>query len=59
MQQVIDTFESQYGFTLAELERKLNTLEIDEHPAWEDSIEWRNAIEQLERIELSEYPLQI
>ena len=54
LQQIITSYETRYGFTLSELEKKLNTLEINEHPAWEDSIEWRNVIEQLERIELSE-----
>lgn len=54
LQQVVASFESRYGLSLTELEHKLDALEIDEHPAWEDSIEWRNAVEQLERIELSE-----
>lgn len=54
LQQIIASFESRYGFSLVELERRLNNLEIEEHPAWEDSIEWRNAVEQLDRIKLSE-----
>jgi hypothetical protein len=39
---------------LPELERNLETLEIDEHPTWEDFIEWRNGIEQLEHFQLTE-----
>jgi hypothetical protein len=52
--QIIQTFESRYECSLEELERKLENREIDEHPAWEDSIEWRNAVEQFDRIQLSE-----
>ncbi len=35
-----------------DLERKLENLAVPEHPGWEESIEWRNAVEQLERIEM-------
>jgi len=54
LHQIISTFETRYNCSLPELERKLENLEIDEHPAWEDSIEWRNGVEQLERIQLTE-----
>jgi len=54
LHQIITTFETRYNCSLPELERKLETLEIDEHPAWEDSIEWRNGSEQLEHIQLTE-----
>ena len=54
LQRSIETFEARYKCSLTELERKLENLEIDEHPTWEDSIEWRNAVEQLDYIELSE-----
>jgi hypothetical protein len=54
LRQIISTFEARYECSLVELERGLENLEIDEHPAWENSIEWRNAVEQLERIQLSE-----
>jgi hypothetical protein len=54
LQQLTITFESRYHCSLPELEKQLSQVEIDEHPAWEDSIEWRNAVEQLERIQLSE-----
>lgn len=54
LQQRLDLFEARYQGPLAELERKLDQGQIEEHPAWEDSIEWRNAVEQLENIQLSE-----
>ncbi len=54
LRQRILTFESRYSGSLVDLDRKLNTLEIEEHPAWEDSIEWRNAVEQLNSTQLSE-----
>ncbi len=54
LHQRIETFKARYNCSLAELEGKLENMEIEEHPAWEDSIEWRNAVEQLDHIELSE-----
>ena len=33
---------------------QLETGQIEAHPAWEDAIEWRNAVEQLDRIQLGE-----
>ena len=35
-----------------ELERKIEEEEvpIDDHKIWEDSIEWRNAVEELEKL---------
>ena len=53
LEQQIAVFEKRYQCSLPELEQKLETQEIEEHPAWEDSIEWRNALEQLEQTELS------
>ena len=53
LQQQIGAFEKRYQCSLPELEQKLEAQEIEEHPAWEDSIEWRNALEQLEQTELS------
>lgn len=53
LQQRISAFEKRYHCTLPELEQKLETQEVEEHPTWEDSIEWRNALEQLEQTELS------
>jgi hypothetical protein len=46
---VTNRFEEQYGQPLAELEARLARGEGSEHPDWEDSIEWRNAEEALQR----------
>ncbi len=54
LHKIITTFETRYNCSLPELGQKLEKLEIDEHPAWEDSIEWRNGIEQLEHIQLTD-----
>jgi hypothetical protein len=56
LHQIITTFETRYNCSLSELEGKLENLEIDEHPAWEDSIEWRNGVEQLELDDQVFYP---
>ena len=53
LRQVIGHFEGEYQCSLETFERKLENLEVPEHPGWEESIEWRNAVEQLERIEMS------
>jgi len=42
-------FEHHYGDSLETLESRLARGEGPEHPDWEDSIEWRNAIETLQR----------
>jgi hypothetical protein len=39
---------------LAELNRRLDTREIDEHPAWEDAIEWGSALDQLAQVQLNQ-----
>lgn len=49
LRQVIRQMEQQYGCSLAELEARLSRGEGQEHPDWEDSIEWRNAVEALQR----------
>jgi len=54
LQQIIGIYETRYRCSLPEFEKKIANLETDEHPAWEDSIEWRNATEQLNKIRLSE-----
>ena len=51
LRQIIGHFEGKYQCLLETFEQKLENLEVPEHPGWEESIEWRNAIEQLERIE--------
>lgn len=47
LQQVIGRLEQRYGCSLEELEGRLDRGEGQEHPDWEDSIEWRNAVESL------------
>ncbi len=54
LRQIIGIYEARYRCSLTEFEKKIANFETDEHPAWEDSIEWRNATEQLNNIRLSE-----
>lgn len=53
LRQIIHGFEQKYQCSLESFEQKLENREVPEHPCWEESIEWRNAVEQLERIEMS------
>jgi hypothetical protein len=46
---ILQRFEQRYGGSLEELESRLKRGEGQEHPDWEDSIEWRNATEALQR----------
>jgi len=52
LRQMIERFERKYEFSLDELNRRLETRQIAEHPTWEDSIEWGNAVDQLSQIQL-------
>ena len=54
LQRLIARLEKRYNCTLAELEARLERGDGQEHPDWEDSIEWRNAVEMLGRIQLQE-----
>ena len=47
LQQIIGRLEQRYGCSLEKLEDRLDRGEGQEHPDWEDSIEWRNAVESL------------
>ena len=49
LQAMIRRFEQQYGDSLESLEARLAQSEGLEHPSWEDSIEWRNAVEVQQR----------
>lgn len=51
LQSTIVRFEERYKVPLDVLEARLARGEGSEHPDWEDSIEWRNAIETLQRTE--------
>jgi hypothetical protein len=53
LRQIIHSCEQKYQCSLETFEQKLETRQVLEHPCWEESIEWRNAVEQLERIEMS------
>ena len=48
-EEVLAKFTLKYG-DLAEFEAKLTNAELPEHPHWEESIEYRNAYEELERL---------
>jgi hypothetical protein len=50
LQAAIQRFETRYQVPLAVLEARLARGEGSEHPDWEDSIEWRNAVEIIERL---------
>jgi hypothetical protein len=49
LQTVIRGFKARYDESLSALEARLARGEGQEHPDWEDSIEWRNAVEALRR----------
>ena len=50
--QTIRHLEQKYRCSLEELEARLARGEGGEHPDWEDSIEWRNGVEVLQRTQL-------
>ena len=52
LQTVIRRFERCYGESLDTMEARLARGEGPEHPDWEDSIEWRNAVESLRRTQM-------
>jgi len=49
LEELIRQMERRYDCSLEELEARVARGEGREHPDWEDSIEWRNAIEALQR----------
>lgn len=53
LQSIIQRFEQRYQVPLEVLEERLSRGEGNEHPDWEDSIEWRNAVETLQRVRLA------
>jgi len=52
LQAMIRRYEQQYGDSLETLEARLSQGEGLEHPNWEDSIEWRNAVEARQRTQV-------
>ena len=49
VRQIVRRFEDRYGGSIEALEERLARAEGSEHPDWEDSIEWRNALDVLNR----------
>jgi len=49
LQGIIQRFAQHYACDLTTLEARLTCGEGPEHPDWEDSIEWRNAVEALQQ----------
>jgi len=49
LQGIIQRFARHYACDLDTLESRLARGEGPEHPDWEDSIEWRNAVESLQQ----------
>ena len=49
LETTIRRFEQSHGRSLEAMENRLSRGEGSEHPDWEDSIEWRNACQALER----------
>jgi len=49
---IANKFEGKYGCSLNELEKKIEEegVPLDNHEIWEDSIEWRNAVEEIEKL---------
>lgn len=54
LEAIIHRFETRYAGSLEALELRLDAGEGSEHPVWEDSIEWRNAVERLYRTQIME-----
>jgi len=52
LRQTIRRFERKHRCSLEELEARLVRGEGEEHPDWEESIEWRNGVEMLQRTQL-------
>jgi len=50
--EVENRFNKKYGMSLDELEEKIKTegVPTEKHEIWEDSIEWRNAVEEVAKL---------
>ncbi len=50
--EIDNQFKKKYKTTLTQLERKIKTkgVPIKEHAIWEDSIEWRTAVEEAKKL---------
>ena len=58
LQSMVHRFESQYKSSLDALEQRLIQGKGQEHPDWEDSIEWRNALDELQQADLMKRVLE-
>ena len=49
---IVRKFEKKYRCSLEGLEKRIERegVPVDNHEIWEDSIEWRNAVEELEKL---------
>lgn len=49
---IVKKFEKKYGCSLEELEKRIEEegVPVDNHEIWRDSIEWRNAVEELKKL---------
>lgn len=55
---IIHRFETRYAVSLETLETRLSQGQGQEHPDWEDSIEWRNAMDELQQANLMKSVLE-
>lgn len=58
LQSMVSRFENQYNSSLDALEQRLAQGIGQEHPDWEDSIEWRNALDELQQADLMKRVLE-
>ena len=58
LQAMIQRFETQYNVSLESLDTRLAEGKGREHPDWEDSIEWRNALDALKQADLMKRVLE-
>lgn len=51
-EEVDNRFKRKYEMSLSELEKKIKAegVPLEKHEIWEDSIEWRNAVEEEEKL---------
>ena len=58
LQSIIHRFETQHNVPLEAFEARLAQGKGQEHPDWEDSIEWRNALDELKQTDLMKRVLE-
>ena len=58
LQSSIHRFETQYNVPLEAFEARLAQRKGQEHPDWENSIEWRNALDELKQTDLMKRVLE-